>query len=516
MPKERLSMTKTKEVLRLKFSTDLSNRQIATSLGIARSTVADYLQRAEEAGIGWPLPEGLSETELEQRLFSKPQLAGDSHRAAPDWPHIHQQMKRKGVTLTLLWQEYKEQHPQSGYQYSQFANLYRQWVGTLDVVMRQSHTAGEKLFVDYAGQTVGVIDRHSGEMREAQIFVAVLGASNYTYAEATWTQEVQEWIGSHIRAFAFFGGCPEVLVPDNLKSAVTRPHRYDPDLNRSYADMARFYGAAIVPARVRKPKDKAVAENGVQRVEQWILARLRNHQFFSLGELNTQIQRLLVALNDKPFQKLPGSRRSQFEALDRPALKALPAQRYELAEWLKARVAPNIHIRVAESYYSVPYVLVKKEVEVRLSARTVEVLYQGQRVASHRRSHTPGHYETLKEHMPEGHQRQLEWTPQRLLRWAGDCGPHTQALIRAVLQSRPFPQQAFNACLGIMRLGKSYGEGRLEAACRRALHFGTTRYKSLESILKHGLDSQPLPEAESPSGNPAPRHENLRGANYYA
>jgi hypothetical protein len=254
----------------------------------------------------------------------------------------------------------------------------------------------------------------------------------------------------------------------------------------------------------------------VQRVEQWILARLRNHQFFSLGELNTQIQRLLVALNDKPFQKLPGSRRSQFEALDRPALKALPAQRYELAEWLKARVAPNIHIRVAESYYSVPYVLVKKEVEVRLSARTVEVLYQGQRVASHRRSHTPGHYETLKEHMPEGHQRQLEWTPQRLLRWAGDCGPHTQALIRAVLQSRPFPQQAFNACLGIMRLGKSYGEGRLEAACRRALHFGTTRYKSLESILKHGLDSQPLPEAESPSSNPAPRHENLRGANYYA
>jgi len=487
MPKERLSMTKTKEVLRLKFSTDLSNRQIATSLGIARSTVADYLQRAEEAGIGWPLPAGLSDAQLEQRLFTKPQLAGDRHRAAPDWPHIHQHMKRKGVTLTLLWQEYQEQHPQGGYQYSQFANLYRQWVGTLDVVMRQSHAAGEKLFVDYAGQTVGVIDRHSGEIREAQIFVAALGASNYTYAEATWTQEAPEWIGSHVRAFAFFGGCTEVLVPDNLKSAVTRAHRYDPDLNRSYADMARFYGVAIVPARVRKPKDKAVAENGVQRVEQWILARLRNHQFFSLGELNTQIQCLLAALNDKPFQKLPGSRRSQFEALDRPALKALPAQRYELAEWLKARVAPNIHIRVAASYYSVPYVLVKKEVEVRLSARTVEVLYQGQRVASHRRSHTPGHYETLKEHMPEGHQRHLQWTPQRLLRWAGDSGPPYPGPDPGGAREPPLPPT------GLQRLSGHHAPG--QKLRRRASGSGLSPGAALRyhPLQERGVDPQARP-----------------------
>ncbi len=517
MPKERLSVVKITEVLRLKFAADLSNRQIAASCGVSHSTVGEYLRRSKEAGIGWPLPEELSESELEQRLFTEPRrLAGNERpRVVPDWAQVHQQMRRRGVTLMLLWQEYKEQHPEAGYQYSQFAHHYRQWVGALDVVMRQTHTAGEKLFVDYAGQTVPVIDRHSGAIREAEIFVAVLGASNYTYSEASWTQQAPDWIASHIRAFEFVQGCPVVLVPDNLKSAVTQPHRYDPDLNRSYAEMAGYYGVAIVPARVRKPKDKAKAENGVQRVEQWILARLRNHQFFSLSELNAQIRRLLVELNDKPFQKLPGSRRSQFEALDRPALRPLPAQRYEYAEWHKARVAPNIHVKVAECYYSVPYTLLKKELDVRLSAATVEVFHKGQRVASHRRSHMPGHYETLKAHMPEGHQRQLEWTPQRLLRWAADNGPNTRALIQAVLNSRPFPQQAFNACLGIMRLGKSFGAQRLEAACRRALHFGTIRYKSLESILKNGLDRQALPQADAPAAAPLPEHANVRGADYY-
>ena len=517
MPKERLSNVKIKEVLRLKFDADLSNRQIGASLAISHSTVANYLHRAEEAGIGWPLPEELSESQLEQRLFAEPKrLCGNNPpRVVPDWSQIHQQMKRKGVTLMLLWQEYQEQHGERGYHYSHFADLYRQWRGTLDVVMRQIHKAGEKLFVDYAGQTVEIIERHSGEIRQAEIFVAVLGASNYSYAEATWTQKAPDWIAAHLRAFEFFHGCPVILVPDNLKSAVTHPHRYDPDLNRSYADMARFYGVAIVPARVRKPKDKAKAENGVQRVEQWILARLRNHQFFSLRELNTQIRRLLEELNDKPFQKLPGSRRSQFEALDRPALQPLPAQRYEYAEWSKARVAPNIHVKAAECYYSVPYALIKKELDVRLTGRMVEVFHKGERVAAHRRCYTPGHYETVKAHMPEGHQRHLEWTPQRLLRWAADTGPHTRALIQAVLDSRPFPQQAFNACLGIMRLGKSFGAERLEAACRRALHFGTLRYKSLESILKNGLDRQALPETEAPAATPLPNHANVRGADYY-
>jgi transposase len=340
-----------------------------------------------------------------------------------------------------------------------------------------------------------------------------LGASNYTYAEATWTQATEDWIEAHIRTFEFLQGCPAVLVPDNLKAAVTVSHRYDPDLNRSYAAMARFYGVAIVPARTVRPRDKAIVENGVQRVEQWILARLRHHPFFSLEALNGHIRRLLSELNNKPFQKLPGSRRSQFEQLDQPALKPLPSHRYEFAEWRIARVAPNIHIQVEKCYYSVPHVLVKKQVEVCLTHRSVEVIYRGERVAAHVRSYQPGHYTTVRAHMPEGHQRHLEWTPERVLRWAADSGPHTQALIQAVLDSRVFPQQAFNACLGIMRLGQSYGMSRLEAACQRALHFGTTRYRSLESILKNGLDRQPLPQPSAPS--PSPEHANLRGSEYY-
>jgi transposase len=518
MPKEKLSMLKTKEILRLKHELGLSNRKIAAHCGITHVTVADYLRRADRAGLGWPLPEGLSETQLQQCLFpsgrSLASVKGE-RRALPDWSEIHRQLRRKGVTLMLLWQEYKECHPEDGYQYSQFAHRYQQWLGGVDVVMRQTHRAGEKRFVDYAGQTMEIIDRHSGESRTAEIFVAVLGASNYTYTEASWSQSTQDWVSSPIRAFEFFGGCAEVLSPDNLKAAVNKPHRYEPQLNATYADMARHYQMAMVPARVARPQDKSKVENGVQRVEQWILARLRDSTFFSLGELNERIAQLRQALNSQPFQKLPGSRRSQFEALDLPALRPLPAQRYEYAQWLVARVAPNSHIRVEQCYYSVPYQLVKKQVEVRLTARLLEVLFKGERVASHLRNDHPGSYPTTPTHLPEGHQRQLEWTPQRLLRWAAENGPATAQLIQAVLDSRPYPQQAFNACLGVMRLGKSYGGARLEAACRRALHFGTLRYKSLESILKNGLDQQPLPAAET-AQEPTPLpHKNLRGSTYY-
>jgi transposase len=516
MPKEKLSMRQAKEILRLKYELGLSNRQVAASCGITHVTVADYLRRAHRAGLDWPLPAGMSDTELEHCLFPPGHGLPSTkrERALPDWSEVHRQLRRKGVTLMLLWQEYKECHPEDGYQYSRFAYWYQQWLSEVDVVMRQTHRAGEKLFVDYAGQTMEIIDRHSGERRTAEIFVAVLGASNYTYAEASWSQRSQDWVSSHIRALEFFGGCPEVLIPDNLKAAVHKPHRYEPQLNATYADMARHYQMAIVPARVARPKDKAKAENGVQQVEQWILARLRQHTFFSLAELNERIAQLRQELNTKPFQKMPGSRRSHFEALDQPALRPLPAQRYEFAQWLTARVAPNIHIRIEQCYYSVPYQLVKKQVEVRLTARIVEVFFKGQRVASHPRSASPGSYTTIPTHLPEGHQRQLEWTPQRLVRWAGETGPATQQLIQAVLDSRPYPQQAFNACLGIMRLGNSYGAARLEAACRRALHFGTTRYKSLESILKNGLDQQPLPTPETAPTQDSP-HENLRGSTYY-
>jgi transposase len=430
----------------------------------------------------------------------------------PDWSYIHQQLRQKSVTLMLLWQEYKEIHPH-GYQYSQFCHRYRQWAAKIDPVMRQEHRAGEKMFVDYAGQTVPVYDLHSNQMREAQIFVAVLGASNYTYAEATWTQTLADWIGSHSRAFAFFGGVPKLVVPDNLKSAVSKASFYDPDINPSYLDLVNHYGTVVLPARVRRPKDKAKVETGVQIVERWILARLRNRQFFGLGQLNRAIAELLEDLNNRPFQKLPGSRKSAFESLDRPALGPLPSEPYQFAEWKKATVNVDYHIEVERHYYSVPHTLIKKKIDVRITNNTIECFYKNKRVASHIRSHHKGRHSTLKEHMPKSHQKWAQWTPDRFIRWAGKIGGHTQKLIENVLNSRAHPQQGFRTCLGILRLAKSYGDDRLEAACRRAVSIGGTSYRSVESILKHNLDQKPLPDQSSKS--PPIDHTNIRGARYY-
>jgi transposase len=369
------------------------------------------------------------------------------------------------------------------------------------------------MFVDYAGHTVPVYDLHTNQMREAQIFVAVLGASNYTYAEATWTQTLADWIGSHSRAFAFLGGIPKVLVPDNLKSAVSKSNYYDPDINPSYLDMANHYGTAVIPARVRKPKDKAKVEVAVQVVERWILARLRNRQFFSLGQLNRAIAALLEDLNSKPFQKLPGSRKSAFESLDRPALSPLPSAPYQFAEWKIATVNVDYHIEVHRHYYSVPHTLIKKKLDVRITNNTIECFYKNKRVASHIRSHHKGRHSTIKEHMPKSHQKWAQWTPDRFIRWAAKIGVNTQKLIENVLNSRAHPQQGFRTCLGILRLAKSYGDDRLEAASRRAVSIGGTSYRSVESILKHNLDQKPLPD--QPSKNPPIEHTNIRGARYY-
>ena len=356
-------------------------------------------------------------------------------------------------------------------------------------------------------------DRATGEIREAQIFVAVLGASNYTYAEATWSQGLPDWIGSHVRTFGFLGGVPELVVPDNLRSGVSKAHRYEPDVNPTYQDMASHYGVAILPARVRKPRDKAKVESGVLVVERWILAALRHRQFFSLMELNTAITELLETLNARPFRKLSGCRRDYFEQLDRPALKPLPAQRYVYAEWKQARVHIDYHVAIAGHYYSVPYTLIKKAIEVRITRNTVECFHRGSRVASHRRSYAKGRHTTVSAHMPESHRQAGEWSPRRLMQWAAKTGPATEKLIRTVLDSRKHPQQAYRSCLGILRLGKAYGDERLEAACRRALILGSCRYKSIESILKNRLDEQPLEEQQE---LPLPEsHDNLRGPAYY-
>jgi transposase len=504
-------MRKIKEVLRMKWSCDISERRIATSCRISRSTVSDCICRAQAAGLSWPLPDNMNDARLDALLYPPPDPAS-IQRPMPDWAQVHQDMKRKGVTLILLWQEHKAQSP-DGFQYSRFTELYRIWRGKLNASMRQTHLAGEKLFVDYAGPTIDIVDRTTGEIHSAQVFVAVLGASSYTFAEATMTQGLSDWTGSHVRAFEFIGGVSEIVVPDNLKSGVSTPCRYDPDINPSYADLARHYGVAIIPARVRKPKDKAKAEGGVQLVERWIMAALRNRTFFSLHEANTAIAELLTRLNNRPFKKLPGCRRSQFEALDKPALKALPATAYEYAEWKLVRVGIDYHVEVDMHYYSVPYQLIKEQLDSRMTSQTVECFYKGKPVASHVRSYEQGHATTIPAHMPKAHRDYAEWTPERFIKWGRNIGEHTAIAANLIMSKRRHPQLGFRACMGLMGMGKKYGNDRLEAACKRAIVTNCASYKSIKSILTTGLDKQALPETQR--SQHIPDHDNIRGPGYF-
>ncbi len=508
-------MRRIREVLRLASIENLSVRQIASCTGIVHSTVRGYLRRAAAAGLSWPLPEDVDDATIDAMLFPTMEQS-TSERPIPEWAEIHRQLGRKGVKLTLLWREFKADHPEA-HNYSQFAELYRQWRGGLDLVMRQTHKAGERLFVDYAGMTMPIIDA-DGEIHQAQIFVATFGASNYTFVEATRSQDLEDWIASHQRAFAFFGGVPELVVPDNLKSGVKSPHRYDPEINRTYTEMAEHYGVAVLPARVRKPRDKAKVESGVQVVEQWILAPLRDEQFFSLAELNAALKPLQQQMNDRPFQKLPGSRRSLFEEIDRPALRALPSSTYSIGYWKKVRVNIDYHIELAGHYYSVPYKYVGKEINARFSQTTVECYYNNRRIASHLRSHRMGQHTTQSEHMPKNHQEYAKWTPERIRQSATTFGESTAELTQRIISSRAHPEQGYRTCLGILRLGKVYGRERLEAAAERALGINALSYRSLESILKNGLDRQvlPTPESNEPSSaTPVLEHENIRGSHYY-
>ena len=506
-------MRKIREVLRLKFEHQLSERKIARSCNISRATVSDYLGRFAVSGLTWPLPDSMDETTLEGHLFPVNSQAEKCRPFTPDWSAVHQELSHPGATLMLIWQKYKTDHP-DGYQYSWFCGLYRDWRNQLDVVMRQNHVAGDKLFIDYAGQTMPVVNQYTGEVRQAQIFIATLGASSYTYAEATWTQALPDWIGSHVRTFDYLGGVPNALVPDNLKSGIKSPHRYEPVINPTYQDLAEHYSVAVVPARVRKPQDKSKVESAVLVVERWILARLKDQTFFSLQELNEAIAGLLEKLNNQPFQKLPGSRRSLFKSLDRPALRALPTERYQYAEWKEVRVHIDYHVEVDKHYYSVPYQLVKKQLSARITENTIECFHKGQRVASHQRSHLKGRHTTESSHMPEKHRRYAQWTPERLQNWAAQTGPETEAVVRRILTARRYPEQSYRSCLGIMRLAKGYGNDRLENACRRALYADTCSYRSIESILKNNLDQQALPELEPDAVLPGD-HENLRGSDYF-
>jgi len=514
MAKARLSMRKIKEVLRLKHHCGLSRRQVAHSCQISRSTVADYLYRAEKAGITWPPPEDLTDPELEQRLF--PPQAGTpfSAKPLPDFDTIYQELKahkKFNLTLDLLWREYKEQHP-DGYQYSQFCERYRRWRGKLDYCMRQDHRGGEKLFVDY-GEGLSLVDPKSGEPIPTELFVAVWGASNYTYAEATLTQQLPDWIGSHTRAFQYFGCVPKVVVPDCLKGAVSRACRYEPELNPTYAEMASHYAICVLPARPARPRDKAKVETGVLIAKRWILAALRHRTFYNLAELNGAIQELLERLNSRPLRKVKKSRRELFLAFDHPNALCLPEKPYEYAEWRVATVNIDYHIEVERHYYSVSYKLLREKLDVRLTAHTVEAFLKGERVAAHVRSFVPYGHTTLKEHMPPSHQSHLEWTPSRIVTWAKKIGPQTAELVHQIIESRTYPEQAYRSCLGILRLEKHYPKERLEKAAGRALRFGALSLRSLRNILSSGLDH--LEHDDKSAASSVSAHENIRGSRYY-
>jgi len=498
-------MRKIRETLRLKFEVGVSDRQIAAAIGVSRSTVQECLRRAREAGLGWPLPPALDEAALLGRLY--PRTPVSPTVPWPDYAEVHRELARRGVTRELLWHEYKTTHP-NGLQYTAFCNHYRHWLATQEVVLRQVHTPGDKLFVDYAGQTMPVVDRLTGEVRYAQLFVAVLGCSNYTYAEVTWSQALPDWLGSHGRALSYFGGAPRAIVPDNLKSAVTRAHRYEPDVNPAYQEFAEHYGVAILPARVRKPRDKAKVEAGVLICERWILARLRNRTFFSLAALNDAIAELLEELNTRPFKKLEGCRRSRFEQLERDALRPLPLRAYEFGQWKKAKVHPDYHIEVDHSYYSVPYKLIGAQVEVRLTANMIEIFRAGRLVATHRRGTVRGRFHTLDPHRPPAHVAIIERTLGRLLERATQVGPATREVLVNQARHRKHPEETLRSAQGILRLAQDFSPAELEQACARAVGLQAYSYRTVRTLIK-----TPAPPITQPSLDLV--HANLRGPEYF-
>jgi len=507
-------MRKVKEVLRLRFGLGLQQNQIARSCSIGQATVHRYLEKAAAAGLSWPLPEDLDDHRLEELLF--PAAVGrpsQTTRSLPDFAEVRRQLQaHKHLTLQLVWEEYRETQP-DGYGYSRFCELYKRWSRNQDVVLRQEHRAGEKLFVDWAGDTIPLYDRRTGEVTPASLFVAVLGASTYTFARATLSQDLGNWVECHVAAFEYCQGSPRLIVPDNPRTGVDRACRYEPDLNRTYQEMAAHYGVAVLPARPRKPRDKAKVENAVLLAERWVIAALRHRKFHALPELNEAIAELLEKLNQRPFRKREGSRASLFAELDRPALQPLPVERYVLAHWKTVRASIDYHVEVDRHYYSVPYQLAGQKLEARFTAATVEIFHGGKRIASHARNSHAYRHTTVSAHMPKSHQAHLEWTPSRLIHWAEGIGAATAQVVRTIMERKPHPEMGYRACLGILRLEKIYSRSRLEAASQRAVQLQTCSYQSLKSMLKRSLDRQLL--LDDGTAQPGPQHENLRGPHYY-
>jgi len=515
MPAARMPMRRAREILGMKFEAGLAVREIARRTDVPRRTVRTLFARFAARGLTWPIAPEVSEADLEALMFKEAGAkSGSRRRAEPDWSAVHKELKRKHVTLQILWDEYIERHP-DGYRYSRFCEVFRAWEDKLSVTMRQKYLGGEKLFVDYAGDTVPVIiDRQTGETRAAHIFVAVIGASSLTYAEATWTEGLSDWIGAHTRTFAFIGGAPKLVIPDNPKVAVIKACFYEPMVNRTYEDVLKHYDTTALPARPRKPRDKSKVEAAVRIMERYLLGRLRNRLFYSLAELNTAIRKILTHLNDEfKIRRLGVTRRALFEEIDKPNLTPLPVEGYVYAEWRIRRANLDYHVDVDGSFYSVPFQLAREKIEARITARTIELFVKGQRVAAHARLATCGRHTTVPEHMPSSHRRHGGWSAERIQTEAQSIGPNAALYCTLVLAHKHHPEQGYRACLGIVRLPKTYGRDRVEAACERALEIGARTYASVKSILEHRLDQRPTNKA---AADEAPiQHPNIRGRRYY-
>jgi transposase len=506
-------MRKIREVLRLQHVVKASRREIAPSVGIARSTVAEYLYRSAAAGLCWPLPENLSDEDLERLLFPPQPNEAEPPRPLPDWPKVQTELSRKGVTLLLLWHEYAKQNA-NGYGYSRFASLYREWLGKTDLRMRQHHKAGEKLFVDFVGLKMPITDPSTGEVRQVPVFASAMGASQRIFAKAYASETVENWLEGNADAFEFYGALAGVLVPDNPKPCVTSPDRYEPVVNESFAEFARHYGLAVIPARPKKPRDKSKVENAVLQVERWILAPLRNRTFFCLEELNREIAEKLEWLDSRLMKGPNLSRREFFDQVDLPAMRPLDMPRYQFARWKRAKVAPDYCVEFEGHRYSVPYTLYGRQADIRVSSKLVEVFVDGIRVCGHSRALVRWGATILDIHMPEPHREFAAWTPERIQKWAAQTGPSTREFVGRMMDGKRHPQQAFLSCMGVIKLAKSYTPERLEAACARGLRYKASTYRNIKTILEKGLDKEDL--AAQPALIEIPTHANVRGADYYA
>jgi transposase len=527
MAQERLGVRSVREVLRLKLELGRTDTEVAASIRCARSTVGECVRRASAAGLGtWSDVTGLSDADLEAKLY--PRSLGRGHlptreRPLPEWSRLHAELQKRGnekLTLSLLWQEYKAEHPE-GYGLTQFFEYYARWKKTLSVSMRQEHRAGEKAFVDYC-DGLFIVDPRTGEKKTTELFVGTLGASSFTFAEASFSQDLPSWLLSHVRMFEYFGGVTGAVIPDNLKAGVKSPDRYEPEINPSYQDMATHYGTCILPARVRRPKDKAKVEAAVLVAQRWILMRLRKRVFYSLSEMNAAIREGLELMNARKMRGIGKSRCELWEEVDRPALKPLPPTRYEFAAWSKAKLGINYHVRTDDHFYSAPYRLIHKELWCRSTSETIEIFHRGVRVASHARSTLKFKYTTDKAHMPEAHRSVAEWTPERIASWAGKIGPQASAVVELIMNAKAHPEQGFNAALGVIRLADRFTAARLETACRRAIQIESPHYKTIQTMLKNRMESVELPVTatirsvpSSPDQLSFELGQNVRGKGYY-